>query len=194
MRISLPPPVTQWTPASRSRAAASAYESPGAVGEEDELRDRERVELDRVAVPLAHGVEEVGVVVERELRVEAAVEADEVAADLDELVDLREDLVPREHVAAVLVRQDVEGAVVALRDADVRVVDDPHDHVGRVVGPVPPGTHGLRPLDQLLVGRLEPEPPRLVDVDPGHTGTTSGASTSMNELTEKTAFPAPGFP
>ena len=27
VRISLPPPVTQWTPASRSRAAVSGYES-----------------------------------------------------------------------------------------------------------------------------------------------------------------------
>ena len=72
-----------------------------AVGEEDELRDRQRVELDAVAVALAHRREQVAVVVERQLRVEAAVEADEVAADLEQLVDLREDVLAREHVAAV---------------------------------------------------------------------------------------------
>jgi hypothetical protein len=89
-----------------------------------------------------------------------------------------------------------------------------------VARPVPAGAHGLRPLDQLLVGRLEPEAAGLVDVDAidaygvttsprtnadssavafllgfvSQTGTTSEASTSMNELTEKTAFPTPGLP
>src|SRR5205085_9226816 len=65
----------------------------GTVGEEHELCDRERVELDAVAVALAHGGEQVAVEVERELRVEAAVERNEVAAELNQLVDLREDLV-----------------------------------------------------------------------------------------------------
>ena len=111
----------------------------GTVGEEDELRHRERVELDAVAVALAHGGEEVAVVVERQLRVEAAVERHEVASDLEQLVDLREHLVAVEHVAAVLVREDVERAVVALGDADVRVVDDAHHHVRGAVRLVPAG-------------------------------------------------------
>ena len=64
----------------------------GAVGEVDELGDRERVELDPVAVALADGGEEVAVEVERKLRVEAAVEGDEVAADREQVVDLREHL------------------------------------------------------------------------------------------------------
>jgi hypothetical protein len=63
---------------------------PGAVGEEDELRNRQRVELDPFAVALAHRGEEVAVVVQRQARVEAAVERDEVAAEVDQLVDLRE--------------------------------------------------------------------------------------------------------
>ena len=200
VRISLPPPVTQWTPASRSRAAASAYESFGAVGEVDELGDRERVELDPVAVALAHGREEVAVVVERQLRVEAAVEADEVAADLEQLVDLREHVVAVEDVAALLVREDVERAVVALGDADVRVVDDPHHHVGGAVGLVPARARPLRELLQLVVRRVVPEPRCLVDRDPAHAGTasstvtSSGSSVSMKELTEKTALPAPATP
>ena len=57
-----------------------------------------------------------------------------------------------------------------------------------------------RELAQLVVARLVPEPCGLVDGDPGHAGTasstvtSSGSSVSMNELTEKTAFPAPATP
>ena len=173
---------------------------PGAVGEEDELRHRQRVELDAVAVALAHRREEVAVEVERQLRVEAAVERDEVTADLEQLVDLREHLLPVEHVAAVLVRQDVERAVVALGDADVRVVDDAHHHVGRAIRLVPAGARLAGEVAELVVRRLVPEACGLVDRDPTHVGTasstvtSSGSSVSMNELTEKTAFPAPATP
>src|ERR671930_1861106 len=113
---------------------------PGAVGEEHELRDGQRIELDPFAVALPHRSEQVAVVVQRQPRVEAAVERDQVAAEVDQLVDLGKDVLARQHVAAVLVRQDVEGAVVALGDGD-----------------------------------------------PAH-------STSMKELTEKTARPTPGSP
>jgi hypothetical protein len=64
-----------------------------------------------------------------------------------------------------------------------------------MVGPVPPRANRLRALDQLRVVRLQPEAAGLLEVDArAQTGTTSGASTSMNELTEKTALPAPGLP
>src|SRR5207245_11601431 len=93
-----------------------------------------------------------------------------------------------EHVAAVLVRKHVEGAVVTLRDADVRVVDDPHHHVGGAVRLVPAGAHALREPLQLLVGGFLPERPRLVDADPGHAGTASSAgSASEKALTVQTA-------
>ena len=172
----------------------------GAVGEVDELRDRECVELDPVAVPLAHGREEVAVVVERQPRVEAAVEADEVATDVEQLVDLREHLLAREHVTALLVWEDVEGAVVALGDADVRVVDDPHHHVGGAARLVIAGAGGLSERAQLLVVAAQPEVARFVEGDACHAGTassvvtSSGASVSMKELTEKTALPAPATP
>ena len=65
----------------------------GAIGQEDELGDRQRVELHPLAVALPYGCEELAVVVDRELRVEAAVEADEIASDLEQVVDLREDVV-----------------------------------------------------------------------------------------------------
>ena len=65
---------------------------------------------------------------------------------------------------------------------------------------MPAVAHLLRALLQLLVRRLLPEPPCLDQVDTGHAGTasstvtSSGASVSMNELTEKTALPAPATP
>ena len=74
--------------------------------------------------------EEVAVVVEREVGVEAAVEAGEIAAEGEQFVELGEDLLVREDVAALLAGEFVEGAVVALGDADVGVVDDAHEHVG----------------------------------------------------------------
>src|SRR5207248_11633031 len=148
-----------------------------------------RVELDPVAVALAHRGEQVAVVIERQPRIEAAVEGDEVASELDQLVDFREHLLAREHVAAVLVREHVEGAVIALSNADVRVIDDPHHHVRGAVRLVPASAHLLRELLQLVVGGLVPERPRLVDRDAPHAGTKS--SVSMNELTEKTALPGP---
>src|SRR5581483_9800174 len=90
----------------------------------------------------------------------------------------------------------VERAVVALRDADVRVVDDAHHHVGRAVGLVEAAAHLLRARLQLVVGGLQPQPARLGDVDaPANAAARgSGASVSMNELTENTALPAPGGP
>jgi len=171
-----------------------------AVGQEHELGDGQRVELHPVAVALAHGGEEVAVVVERQLRVEAAVEADQVAAELEQLVDLREHVAAVEDVAALLVRQDVERTVVTLGNADVRVIDDAHDHVRRLVGLVPARARPLRELLQLVVRRAVPKPCCLVSRDAGHAGTasstvtSSGSSVSMKELTEKTALPAPATP
>ena len=58
----------------------------------------------------------------------------------------------------------------------------------------------LRQRFQLLVVRAQPELARLIEGDAAHAGTassvvtTSGASVSMNELTEKTALPAPATP
>src|SRR5581483_3687783 len=101
-----------------------------------------------------------------------------------------------EDVAAVLIREHVERAVVALRDAHVGVVDDAHHHVRRPVGLVEPRADRLRALAELLVRRLVPQRACLVDADTSrHAGTASSAgSVSMNELTENTALPAPGAP
>jgi hypothetical protein len=89
------------------------------VGEVEELGDGEGVELDAVAEAGADGADEIAVVVDGELGVEAAVEADEVAAESEKLVDLGEDLRLGEDVSAGLAGERVEGAVVALGDADV---------------------------------------------------------------------------
>jgi hypothetical protein len=181
-----------------------------AIGEEDEFGDRERVELDAVGIAVANRGEQVAVVVERQPRIEAPVEADEIAADLEQLVDLREHILTAQDVAALLVREDVERAIVALRHADVRVIDDPHHHVGGAARVVVARADDLRETFQPVVVCLVPQPRSVGNCNPAarldlggdlvHAGTasssvtSSGASVSMNELTEKTALPAPATP
>jgi hypothetical protein len=103
------------------------------IGEVEELGDGEGVELQCVAVAVMNGGEEVAVVVEREMWVEAAIECGEVAAEREQLIELREDRFLRQYVTAFLTGELVERAVVALGDADVGVVDDAHHHVGGAV-------------------------------------------------------------
>ncbi len=128
----------------------------GVVGEVHELGDGEGVELHAVAVAGADGGEEVAVVAEREVRVEAAVEAGEVAAEGEEFVELGEDLFVREDVAAVLPGEFIEGAVVALGDADVGVVDDAHQHVGAGCGGMVAGSDLGGELAEVGVGGFAP--------------------------------------
>ena len=91
------------------------------------------------------------------MRVEAAVEGGEVAAEGEEFVELGEDSSLREDVAAGLAGEFVEGAVVALGDADVGVVDDAHDHVGGAVGGVEAGADVGGECAEVGVGSVLPE-------------------------------------
>ena len=129
----------------------------GVVGEVEELRDGEGVELDAVAVAGADGANQIAVVVERELRVEASVEAGQVAAEGEQFVDLGEDLLLAEDVSARLAGKRVEGAVVALRHADIRRVDDPHQQIGACVGRVEARAHQRGERAHLFVRHLAPE-------------------------------------
>ncbi len=135
------------------------------VGEVEELGDGEGVELECVAVAVTNGGEEIAVVVEREMRVEAAVECGEIAAEGEQLVELREDRFVREDVAPVLTGELVEGAVVALGDADVGVVDDAHHHVGGAVGGVEAGADLGSEGAELGVGGVLPEVAGVVERD-----------------------------
>ena len=62
------------------------------------------------------------------------------------------------------------------------------------------GNEMRRLVEMLVVGRFAPETSRFVGRDPAHertassTVTSSASSVSMNELTEKTALPAPATP
>ena len=127
------------------------------VGEVEELGDGERVELECVAVAVTNGGEEVAVVVERQMRVEAAIECGEVAAEREQLIELREDRFLGEDVAALLTGELVEGAVVALGDADVGVVDDAHHHVGGAVGGMEAGADLCGEVAEFGVGGVLPE-------------------------------------
>ena len=87
-----------------------------------DLGRRQRVQVDRVA--LLERAEEVLVVVDPEVRVVAALHEDAGAADRERLLDLLVDDRLREQVAlGAVAGPAVEGAEVAVGDADVRVVD-----------------------------------------------------------------------
>ena len=75
------------------------------------------------------------------MRVEAAVEAGEIATEGEQFAQFGEDLFLAEDVAALLSGQLVERAVVALGHADVGVVDDPHQHIGACRGLVEARAH-----------------------------------------------------
>ena len=90
---------------------------------------RERVELER-GIALLDGPEQIFVPGERQVGIVAALQQQLHAADGDRLVDLPEQLVEAEHVAFGRADRPIERAEVALRHADVRVVDVAIDDVG----------------------------------------------------------------
>src|SRR3954468_23805796 len=84
------------------------------------------MQMDRVA--LLEGLEEILVVVDPEIGVVAALHEDAGAAERERLLDLLEDHRLRQQVALTAVAgAAVEGAEIAVGDADVRVVDVPVD-------------------------------------------------------------------
>ena len=132
------------------------------IGEIHELGDRKRVELDAVAIAGADGAEEITVVIERQMRIEAAVEGSEVTAEHEQFVEFGEDLILRQHIPACLAGQLVESAIVALRHADIGVVDDAHDHVCACRRRMKARAHLRRHLAQFRVRALTPERQRIV--------------------------------
>ena len=133
-RISAPAPGIESSPAARSRAYRLLEGEPRNVGDVDDLRRRQAVELHhRIAV--ADFGEQLLVVAELQPGVEPPLHQDLAGlrlgpAEGDELVDLGEDLLVREHVPLVGPRGAVEGAEVAPDPADVGVVDVAADVVG----------------------------------------------------------------
>ena len=136
-RISAPPPGSESWPASRSRCHRLVQGDPRDVRDVEDLRRRQRVEVDRVA-RLDVG-EEVLVPLDPQVRVVAALQQQRRAAEVERLLDLAEDHRLRQHVALRVHRAAVERAEVAVGDAEVGVVDVPVDQnvtdvrVGRAV-------------------------------------------------------------
>jgi hypothetical protein len=123
-RISAPPPGIESRPASRRRVRVA-----GTLSFERDVLDlgrRERVQVHLVAA--LDRAEEVLVVVDAQVGVVTALHEDARAADRERLLDLLEDDRLREQVAlGAIAGAAVEGAEVAVGDADVRVVDVPVD-------------------------------------------------------------------
>ena len=130
-----------------------------------DLGRRERMEVNRVA--LLDRAEEILVVVDAEVGMVAALHQQAGAAERERLLDLLVDHRLRQQVAlAPVARPAVEGAEVAVGDADVRVVqvpvDDERDPV-RIGAARPELVRGAADGDQ--VARLE-QLDRLGVVDP----------------------------
>src|SRR5438094_25092 len=114
---------------------------PESAGEKIDFRGRKPVDVNRmVALDVAHQVQ---VPREGDVGIVAPLDEDLHAAERLQLVDLATDLLEREDVPLGVLRPPVERAELAVRDADIGVVDVPIDDVGD------------------LVLRMQP-PPRLV--------------------------------
>ncbi len=164
-RISAPPPGIESRPASRRRVRVAGTLELRAARDVLDLRRRERVQVDRVA--LLDRAEEVLVVVDGEVGVVPALHEDAGAADRECLLDLLEDDRLRQQVAlGAVAGPAVEGAEVAVGDADVRVVDVAIDDERDPAGVGAPGPERLGgPADRDEVLRLE-ERQRLGVGDP----------------------------
>ena len=95
----------------------------------DDFGRRQRVQLE-VGIALLDRAEQIFVPRQRQIGIVAALQQQLHAADGDRFVDLPEQLVEAEDVALGRSDRPIERAEVALRDADVRVVDVAIDDVG----------------------------------------------------------------
>src|SRR5579875_1321550 len=113
--------------------------------------------------------------------VKPAVEGRQIPAHGQQFVELREDVLPRQDITALLPGEPVESTVVALRHADVRVVDDPHDHVRTRIRLVKAASHPSGQLPQMFAGSVLPQPASLIYADP-LTGQHCGSDPVEAEL------------
>ena len=118
-----------------------------------------------VGIALLDRAEQILVPRQRQVGIVAALQQQLHAADGDRLVDLAEQLVEAEHVAFRRSDRPVERAEVALRDADVRVVDVAVDDVGDDAVGVLAGADGVGQLAEERRRRRAIELERLVGVD-----------------------------
>ena len=110
----------------------------------DDFGRRQRMQLER-RVALLDRAEQILVPRERQVGIVAALQQQLDAADRDGLVDLAEQFVESEDVAFRRSDRTIERAEVALRDADVRVVDVAIDDVADDALGMLPLAHRIRP-------------------------------------------------
>ncbi len=113
-------------------------------GDELDLRRREAVAVDRRVVLFQEG-DEVDVVLQRQVGMDAPLQQDSGAVERQRLLHFPADLLEGEEITLLVPGRAVEGAEAALVDADVGVVDVAVDVVGRDLGVVEAVAH--------LVGR-----------------------------------------
>ena len=110
--------------------------------------------------------DQVQVVLEGEGRVVPSLEEDRGGAPLHGPGDLRHDLVDGEGVGLGVARLPVEGAELAVGDADVRVVRVRVDRERHLAAGVEAAAHGIGELADLEQGGLGQEPPALLAGEP----------------------------
>ena len=130
----------------------------------DDFRRGQRVELER-RIALLDRAEQILVPRQRQVGIVAALQQQLDAADGDRLVDLPEQLVEAEDVAFGRSDGPVERAEVALRDADVRVVDVAVDDVGDDAVGMLAGTDAIGEPSEQRRRRAAIELERLVRAD-----------------------------
>ncbi len=112
------------------------------------------------------GAEEALEVVQRERRVQPALDEDLRAPQVQELLDLAEDRLARKDIPPVLAGQPIKVAEFTLDPADVRVVDDPADDVRDAALGVQPEPDQARPCRELEGVRFTEEAHPVVEGQP----------------------------
>ena len=120
-RISAPPPGSESWPGGAQAREGLVRLDPRDVGDVQDLRGRQGVQVDRVA--RLDVAEEVLVPLDPQVGVVAALQEQRGAAQVERLLDLAEDHRLRQDVALGVHGRPVEGAEVAVGDAEVGVVD-----------------------------------------------------------------------
>src|SRR5271170_1323358 len=149
----------------------------GMVRKIHELCDRERIKLEPIAVPFANRAEQVAVVVQWKVRVESTVECGQISAKREKFIELRKDRLPGQNIASFLSGQPIKRTIVALSYADIRVVDNPHYHVGAAFRWNKAIAHRRGQLAKLVIRGVLPQPPRFF-----HVYTSAARNGIVNQL------------
>ena len=164
-RISAPAPGSDFMPAAFRRAEHVARRDALDVREADDLRDRQRVDVDACGYSARTRSKSVSNHSMPQLRIDAALDHDLRRALIHGVLHAIEHLVVRHRVAFAVLLRPEERAERAVHVAHVRVVDRRVDHVGHDVGRVHRHAARVRRGAELVDVGLVVEAQALVEVE-----------------------------